>query len=102
MSDIRLMPTKRVKSHRIRLCDRCGYVIEQGEVHELHKGFDPNRTKIGSVAWGAWVSERDEAREAVKRLAGYMVLVQDFHIYGPGQVAREALADPVVRRIVEE
>lgn len=58
MSEIRLMPLKVVKSRRLRMCDHCGHMIEAGERHELHKGFDPNRTRIGTAKWGAWVSER--------------------------------------------
>jgi hypothetical protein len=51
------------------------------------------------------VAERDEAREAVKRLAVALEKIDDNeHQYGPNwmaEIARSALADPVVRRIVE-
>jgi len=46
------------------------------------------------------LAERDEARAAVKRLAGAL---EDIHVEQTDwPVKREALADPVVRRIVEE
>lgn len=48
------------------------------------------------------LAERDEAREAVRRLAGALVDVLDDGDFTDTVVAMEALADPVVRRIVGE
>jgi len=58
-----------------------------------------------SVRTRMYRGQRDEAREAVKRLAGALEKIDD-NEYQFGQCwmaekAREALADPVVRRIVE-
>ena len=47
------------------------------------------------------VAERDEAREAVRRLAGALDDIASQHNGQVGDWARTALADPVVRRIVE-
>ena len=53
----------------------------------------------------ALLDEHDEAREAVKRLAGALERIDDNEYrYGQcwmAETAREALADPVVKHIVE-
>lgn len=46
-------------------------------------------------------AERDEARESVRRLAGALVNMMDDGDRTDRDAAEDALADPVVRRIVE-
>ena len=68
-----------------------------------------NRYKYGDgyeAAGIALVGERDEARAAVKRLAGALETLEN-NVFEDGapdealEIAQVALADPIVRRIVE-
>jgi hypothetical protein len=58
MSDIRVMPERKVKARKPHRCEFCCRTIQPGEVHRLFKGFDPDRSRDGGRTWGVWVTAR--------------------------------------------